>query len=149
MVSKVPALLGGSLVVWAVALAFSTAGPAQASSPQATSNEGIYTKAQADGAKKQFDKICADCHPFTVAAKKKPKDLPLGDEPFFEQWTGRPLTELVTLIALTMPNDGSAVVTEEEAVDLVAYILQQNGYPAGSKPLTKETASAVLARPKK
>lgn len=149
MVSKVPALLGGSLVVWAVALTFSTAGPAQASSPQATSNEGIYTKAQADGAKKQFDKICADCHPFTVAAKKKPKDLPLGEEPFFEQWTGRPLTELVTLIALTMPNDGSAVVTEEEAVDLVAYILQQNGYPAGSKPLTKETASAVLARPKK
>ena len=149
MVSKVPALLGGSLVVWAVALTFSTAGPAQASSPQATSNEGIYTKAQADGDKKQFDKICADCHPFTVAAKKKPKDLPLGEEPFFEQWTGRPLTELVTLIALTMPNDGSAVVTEEEAVDLVAYILQQNGYPAGSKPLTKETASAVLARPKK
>jgi polar amino acid transport system substrate-binding protein len=149
MFSKVPTLLGGSLVVWATVLAFSTAGPAQASAPQATSNEGLYTKAQADGAKKQFDKICADCHPFTVAAKKKPKDLPLGEEPFFEQWTGRPLTELVTLIALTMPNDGSAVVTEEEAVDLVAYILQQNGYPAGSKPLTKASASAVLARPKK
>lgn len=136
-------------MVWAAALAFSAGGPAQASVSQATSNDGIYTKAQADGAKKQFDKICADCHPFTVAAKKKPKDLPLGDEPFFENWTGRPLAELVTLIALTMPNDGSAVVTEAEAVDLVAYMLQQNGFPAGSKPLTKETSSAVLARPKK
>lgn len=149
MVSKIPSLLGGSLVVWAATLAISITGPAQASSPQATSNDGIYTKAQADGAKKQFDKICADCHPFTVAAKKKPKDLPLGDEPFFEQWTGRQLTELVTLIALTMPNDGSAVVTEAEAVDLVAYILQQNGFAPGSKPLTKETSSATLARPKK
>jgi mono/diheme cytochrome c family protein len=149
MRSKVTSLVGGSLVVWAAALAFSATGPAQASAPQATSNDGIYTKAQADGASKQFAKICADCHPFTVAAKKKPKDLPLGDEPFFEQWTGRPLTELVTLIALTMPNDGSAVVTEAEAVDLVAYILQQNGFPAGSKPLTKEAAAAVLARPKK
>jgi hypothetical protein len=149
MVSKIPSLFGGSLVVWAAALAFAITGPAQASSPQATSNDGIYTKAQADGAKKQFDKICADCHPFTVAAKKKPKDLPLGDEPFFEQWTGRQLTELVTLIALTMPNDGSAVVTEAEAVDLVAYILQQNGFAPGSKPLTKETSSATLARPKK
>lgn len=136
-------------MVWAAALAFAAAGPARASSPQATTNDAIYTKAQADGAKKQFDKICADCHPFTVAAKKKPKDLPLGDEPFFEQWTGRPLTELVTLIALTMPNDGSAVVTEAEAVDLVAYILQQNGFPAGAKPLTKETSSATVARPKK
>jgi mono/diheme cytochrome c family protein len=148
MVSRLPTLLGGSLVVWATALAFSASGPAQAAA-QPTSNDGIYTKAQADGAKKQFDKICADCHPFTVAAKKKPKDLPLGDEPFFENWTGRPLAELVTLIALTMPNDGSAVVTEAEAVDLVAYMLQQNGFPAGSKPLTKDTASAVLARPKK
>lgn len=136
-------------MVWAVALAISVSGPANAAPAQGTSNDGIYTKAQADGARKQFDKICADCHPFTVAAKKKPKDLPLGDEPFFENWTGRPLTELVTVIALTMPNDGSAVVTEAEAVDLVAYILQQNGFPAGSKPLTKETASAVLARPKK
>jgi hypothetical protein len=135
-------------VVWAAVVGFSAIGPALAS-PQATSNDGIYTKAQADGAKKQFDKICADCHPFTVAAKKKPKDLPLGDEPFFENWTGRPVAELVTLIALTMPNDGSAVVTDKEAVDLVAYILQQNGFPAGSRPLTKDTAAATLARPKK
>ena len=149
MLSRIPSLFGGTLVVWAAALAFSASGPAQASFTQATSNDGIYTKAQADGAKKQYDKICADCHPFTVAAKKKPKDLPLGDEPFFENWAGRPLTELVTLIALTMPNDGSAVVTEAEALDLVAYMLQQNGFRAGSKPLTKETASAVLARPKK
>lgn len=149
MFSRVHALLGGSLVVWAAALALSAPGPMHASPLQKTSNDGIYTKAQADAAKKQYDKICAECHAFTVAAKKKPKDLPLGDEPFFENWTGRPLTELVTLIALTMPNDGSAVVTDEEAVDLVAYILQQNGFPPGSQPLTKETASAVLARPKK
>ncbi len=114
-----------------------------------TTNDGVYTKAQAAGAKKQFDRICADCHAFTVAAKKKPKDLPLGDEPFFENWSGRPLGELVTLIALTMPNDGSATVTEAEAVNLVAYVLQQNDFPAGSKPLTKESASAIIARPKK
>ena len=114
-----------------------------------TTNDGVYTKAQADKAKAQFDKICADCHPFTVAAKKKEKDLPLGEEPFFQSWEGRPLSEMISTIALTMPNDGSATVTDEEATSLVAYIRQQNGYPAGSKPLTKEMASAVLERPKK
>jgi hypothetical protein len=88
-----------SFVVWMAALAFASTGGAQKS----TTNDGIYTKAQADGAKKQFDKICAECHAFTVAAKKNPKDLPLGDEPFFETWTGRPVSEMVTLIALTMP----------------------------------------------
>ena len=148
MASKTRVLLAGSCLAWATALGASSLA-ARGYATQTTTNDGIYSKAQADGAKAQFEKICAECHPFTVAARKKPKDLPLGDEPFFQQWSGRPLTELVTLIALTMPNDGSAVVSDAEAVDLVAYILQQNGFPAGSNPLTKESASAVLARPRK
>lgn len=116
--------------------------------PQRSTNDGVYTKAQADSAKAQFDKICASCHAFTVAAKKKPEDLPLGDEPFFKTWEGKALSELVSVITLTMPNDGSAVVDEPEALNLLAYILQQNGAPAGSTPLTMESASALLARPR-
>ncbi len=147
MLSRSRIVLTASAVVWISALLFSAAA-ADEGATQKTTNDGIYTKAQADGARAQFDKICADCHPFTVAAKKKPKDLPLGDEPFFQSWSGRAVSEMVTLIALTMPNDGSATVTDEEAVNLVAYILQQNGYPAGSSPLTKDTASAVIEKPK-
>ena len=141
-------MLAGSIVVWVTAVAFS--GTVAGSIPaEKTTNDGVYTKAQADGAKAQFDKICADCHPFTVAAKKKPKDVPLGDEPFFENWNGRTLGELVTTIVLTMPNDGSAVVNDAEAVDLVAYILQQNGFAPGTSALTKAGASEVVVRPKK
>lgn len=149
MLSLFRIVTAGSLAAWVGALAFASSGVEGFSSQQPTTNSGVYTKAQADGAKEQFDKICGDCHAFTVAAKKKPKDLPLGDEPFFESWTGRPLSEMITLIALTMPNDGSATLTDAEAADLVAYILQQNGYPAGPKPLTTESASAVIERPRK
>jgi mono/diheme cytochrome c family protein len=118
-------------------------------SQKPTTNDGVYTKKQADAAKAQFDKICADCHPFTVAGKKKLKDLPLGEDPFYENWTGRPLADMISTIALTMPNDGSAVVSDEEAADLVAYILQQNGFKPGDTPLTKATAGAIVERPKK
>jgi len=151
MISKT-GVLTTAMVVWAAALLFTTAtatGAPGTVASQKTVNDGVYAKPQADGAKAQFEKICASCHGFTVAAKKKPEDKPLGDEPFFEQWTGRPLSELITTIVLTMPNDGSAVVTEAETIDLVAYILQQNGFPAGTAPLTKTDASAVIARPKK
>lgn len=141
------ALAGGSLVVWVSALLFSA--EAAVAPRQATTNDGLYTKVQAENGGKQFQKICASCHPFTVAAKKRPQDIPLGDVPFLENWGGRPLTEMVTVITLTMPNDGSAVVEESEALDLVAYILQRNGYPAGPRPLTKATASAVVVKPKK
>jgi mono/diheme cytochrome c family protein len=148
MVSGTRTLVAGSLIVWAAAIAFATTASAHRAA-QKTTNDGVYSKAQADGAKANYNKICADCHAFTVAAKKRPADLPLGDEPFLKKWNGRSLGELVTLIAMTMPNDGSAVVTDAEAVDLVAYILQQNGFPAGPAPLTKSSASAVMALPKK
>ena len=141
----------GALVVWGSVL-LSSALPAESSpkpvQTKKTTNDGIYTKEQADGARAQFDKICAECHSFTVATKKKPKDKPLGDDPFFEEWTGRPISELVSLIHMTMPDDGSADVTEEEAANLVAYVLQQNGYPAGSAPLAKDSA-AIIERPAK
>ena len=142
---KTRALIAASLGVLATAVYFNTA----VAQTKPTTNDGVYTKAQADKAKAQFDKICADCHPFTVAGKKKVKDRPLGEEPFFEEWEGRPLSELITSIHLTMPNDGSATLTETEAADLTAYILQQNGYPAGKAPLTKASAGAIVARPKK
>jgi len=121
----------------------------RAAAVQQTTNDGIYSKAQADAAKPQFDKLCAECYAFTVATKKQEKDLPLGDEPFLKKWEGRSLDELLTLIVTTMPNDGSAVVNDEETLNLLAYILQRNGYPTGAAPLTKDTAAAIIARPKK
>ena len=150
-------LLAGAVGLWIASIVVaqdgSTAvlrGPVVIVAAQtATTNDGVYTKKQADDAKAQFDKICADCHPFTVAGKKKVKDVPLGEDPFFDNWTGRRLAEMISTIVLTMPNDGSAVVTDEEAANLVAYILQQNGFKAGETALSKANATAVVERPKK
>jgi mono/diheme cytochrome c family protein len=138
-----------SVVVLSAAVGVRASMPSTNPGPQKTTLDAIYTKAQADGAKAQFDKICAECHAFTVAAKKQAADLPLGDEPFFKKWEGKTIDELVSVIVLTMPNDGSAIVSEAEALNLMAYVLQQNGFPAGATPLTKEASAAVLARPKK
>lgn len=137
-----------SVAVWVFAVGAVVATPV-APSVQKSTNDGVYSKAQADGAKAQFDKICAECHPFSDAEKKKPKDVPLGGETFFQNWAGRSLGEMSSTIALTMPNDGSAVVSEEEARNLVAFILQKNGFPAGKQPLDKTGESAVIAKPKK
>ena len=156
---KIRALIATSFVVWISAVVVQPFRAAEvvvqpfraadAAQEKPTTNDGIYTKEQADKASAQYAKICADCHPFTVAGKKKPKDRPLGEEPFFEEWEGRPVADLINNIHLTMPNDGSATLTEQEATDLTAYILQQNGFPAGKKPLARASATAVIQRPKK
>ena len=133
---------------WTVALGGAVSHPSVGAA-QKTTNDAVFSKVQADGARAQYDKLCADCHPFTAAAKKKPADVALGGEEFFENWEGRSVGEMITTIALTMPNDGSAVVSEAEAANLVAYILQRNGAPAGTKALSKDGVTAVIARPKK
>lgn len=134
--------------MWATSLAL--AGTAsQGSTVTKLEGGGFYSKAQADAAKPRFVKVCAECHAFSEAEKKRPNDVALGGDEFLKRWDGRTLDELITLIVMTMPNDGSAVVSEAEAVDLVAYILQQNGFPAGPAPLTKASASRTLAAPKK
>jgi hypothetical protein len=140
-------LVWGSAIALGVAVCSVSAmtGPAA----QQSTNDGIYSKAQADAAKPKFDKLCGECHAFTVAEKKQAQDLPLGDEPFLKKWEGRSLDELLTLVVTTMPNDGSAVVTDDEALDLLAYVLQRNGYKAGTSPLKKAGASAIIERPKK
>jgi hypothetical protein len=43
-----------------------------------------------------------------------------------------------------MPNDGSVVLTEGDTVNLVAHLLQANGYPDGPDPLKFDAASKAI-----
>lgn len=131
---------------WAAAIG--AAATSHTRTTQKTTNDGVYSAAQADKAKADFDKLCASCHAFAIADRKSPNDTVLGGDAFIAKWTGRPVADLVSVITMTMPNDGSAVVEEPQAIDITAYILQRNGYPAGAAPLTKDTAAATFA-PKK
>ena len=102
---------------------------------QKTTQDKVYTKAQAENGGKQFATVCAGCHdPAKVTAGKKPAPPLVGDK-FLSTWDGRTLGELEDQIFTTMPNDGSATLTEDQTADLVAYILQANNFPDGSAAL--------------
>ena len=105
-----------------------------------TVKTGIYSKEQAERGKAVYDKICAACHTFKPSEKSK--DNPdLGGDAFLNKWDKKTVHELATVIYTTMPNDGSAVITEEQTADVIAFILQQNSFPEGAQPF-KWDASA-------
>ena len=105
-----------------------------------TVKAGIYSKEQAERGLAVYEKICAACHTFKPSEKSK--DNPdLGGDAFLNKWDKKTVHELATVIYTTMPNDGSAVLTEEQVTDVVTYILQQNSFPAGDAPF-KWDASA-------
>ena len=57
---------------------------------------------------------------------------PVSGNAFLANWGGRSLADLYTLIRTTMPPGAAATLSEEEHRAALAYILEANGFAAGS-----------------
>lgn len=109
--------------------------------PQRTTRDRVYSRDQAVRGGRQYGQICARCHdPQQIVPGKKPGPILVG-EAFLDQWKDRTIGELSTSIQTTMPSDGSVVLSPEETADLIAYLLQANGFPDGPAVLANDPAS--------
>jgi S-disulfanyl-L-cysteine oxidoreductase SoxD len=111
-----------------------------------TTKDKVYSKEQAARGAAFFHKTCAPCHdPAKKTADKTPGPPLVGPTSVFvENWKDHALGEIFTTILTTMPNDGSVVLTESDTVDLVAHILQINGYPDGPDALKFDAAAKEI-----
>jgi quinoprotein glucose dehydrogenase len=110
-----------------------------AQSRQSTVLDGVYTQQQAQRGAEQYETICATCHEGDEPEANPPK----GSE-FIERWREAPVNFLYQFIRTNMPGNKPGSLTEANYVDLVAYLLQANGYPAGKSELTAANAATVL-----
>lgn len=77
---------------------------------------------------------CAECH----GAELTPSDpdLPTLTAPAFRwSWQTRTLAERFERISTTMPPAGPGDLGDQDYVDIIAFILNFNGYPAGEEEL--------------
>ena len=110
---------------------------------QQTTRDKVYTKDQAARGAEMYAKFCDRCHdPAKVVPGKKPGPPTIGAK-FLETWQDRTLGELFGIIMNTMPSDGSMTPTQDQVLDLVAYLLQANGFPNGDAPLKNDDAMKV------
>jgi hypothetical protein len=65
---------------------------------------------------------------------------------FMTKWETHSVERLYHKIRDTMPSVGSTAVTNKEKLDTVAYILQQNGYPAGATELNDSAPAFASIR---
>ncbi len=115
---------------------------------QKTTKDGLYSAEQATRGGELYVKYCEKCHtPEKVPAGKKPGPPIVGDK-FIETWRDRTVGELFDTILNTMPSDGSATLTAEQALDSTAHILKVNGFPAGKTPMKNDDAmkTAVIVK---
>jgi cytochrome c5 len=97
--------------------------------------DGVYTAAQAERGGAVYETRCRRCH---AGDQHGVNGSSLAGEAFMLHWEGRAVDRLVRRIRDTMPPDAPGTMTETDAVDAVAFLLQRNRFPEGAIELAPE-----------
>jgi len=100
--------------------------------------DGLYTEAQAARGKEAYMKACAECHMPDLAGHEYAGAL--AGFGFQLKWQDASLAEVYGRIR-TMPLGRGGTLPGQEYLDITAFVLQSNGYPAGSEELVAAVAS--------
>ena len=114
-----------------------------------TTQDGVYTEAQAKRGEQTYAKACASCHGADLSGGGQAPAL--GDADFNKEWDGQPLSDLFDRIHATMPADAPGTMQPAEVADVMAFIFAKAHMPSGAVDLPAETAalkSIAFAVPK-
>jgi quinoprotein glucose dehydrogenase len=113
---------------------------AQAAAPATRQSvwEGLYSDAQAMRGRDAYAKACARCHMDDLGGHEYAGAL--AGYPFQMKWEDASVAEVFGRIR-TMPLGEAGSLTAQEYVDILAYVLQANGYPSGGDELTTGIAA--------
>ncbi|MGC2418717.1 MAG: cytochrome c [Candidatus Acidiferrales bacterium] len=155
--SKRTSSVTGGVTALAIALAAvfaayagATARAAQTNAkPTRTTQDGVYTDDQAKEGKTQYSQNCAKCHLDDLSGSGEAQAL-AGDT-FTQTWEGETVNDLFQVTYTTMPPDSPGSLTPEAALDVVAYLLQANQFPAGKDALKNdpEALKSIIITTKK
>lgn len=94
----------------------------------------MFTAAQVEAGQATFLAQCAACHGRDLSGSEAP---PLAGSSFFSAWKSQSTQYLFKYVQEMPP--GGPYLSPEQYLGVVAFILQQNGAPAGAQPLTAAT----------
>jgi mono/diheme cytochrome c family protein len=108
---------------------------------------GVFTPEQATRGSQLYESSCAQCHLSNLKGSEMAP--PLTGEAFLSAWAGKPLRALFSVIVSTMPQSEPGSMSGTDVLDVVAYILEVNGFPSGPTRLASpEDAEAItITRP--
>jgi mono/diheme cytochrome c family protein len=129
--SIVMALAGG-----VVGSGLSVAGSAQPIVESRTVWDAVYSTDQARRGRQQYVRSCAGCHREDLIGDGVTPSL--ADEGFIEHWDKETVEDLFKRIKTTMPADGPGSLADRDYLDVVAFLLKENGFPSGPAELRRQ-----------
>lgn len=98
----------------------------------------LFTAEQAELGRKTYEEKCAFCHAPDLNGRAGPA---LRGKFFAAPSHGYKLRDIFKIVAENMPATSPGSLSHEEYVQVMAYILLNNGYPAGDTAMTFEEIS--------
>jgi quinoprotein glucose dehydrogenase len=126
-----------SLLTAAILLGLSTFAQAQ----QTSTRDGVFTAQQAAAGATLYTRSCIECHGATLRGGEAGPALTGAG--FWNKWAGQSAAVLYQITASTMPVNNPGGFTPQQYASLVAFMLQQNGLPAGATALPDAAAQLV------
>ena len=102
---------------------------------------GRYTETQAAAGKARYDQKCTSCHGGTLQGGAHGPELTGAG--FQEVWGSKTSTDLFAHIKANMPPGEAGSLSDQEYVEVVAYVLKANGHAAGTQALAANAAVAL------
>jgi quinoprotein glucose dehydrogenase len=109
--------------------------------------DGVYTDAQAERGLASYQRACVACHRDDLRGDSTAPSL-VG-ESFLFLWGDMEVGELSARIQKVMPPERPGSLSSQAYTDIVAFILQKNGFPAGERELPAESDAHILITPKR
>jgi alcohol dehydrogenase (cytochrome c) len=97
-----------------------------------TKSGGGYTSAQASRGATVYTQSCVSCHGANLQGESAPA---LTGQIFKQAYGAGTAAQLYDFISRQMPQDKPASLSQQQYLDVTAYILSRNGFAPGSAPL--------------
>jgi mono/diheme cytochrome c family protein len=104
-----------------------------------TTLDGVYTEAQAARGQKIYADSCSGCHSDDLSGGGQAPALTGKD--FNMDWIDLAMSDLFDRTSGTMPADKPGTLKPDQAVDVIAYLLQKGGFPAGQSELPSDSTA--------
>jgi S-disulfanyl-L-cysteine oxidoreductase SoxD len=105
--------------------------------PMRTTLEGVYTNAQADEGFKTYEAVCSKCHGTGTGPAFKGAS-------FLTKWSNQSLYRLWEYMSTRMPYGAPGTLSKDQYLGMLAWILRENGYPAGETPLPDAELNGIV-----
>jgi quinoprotein glucose dehydrogenase len=110
--------------------------------------DGVFTEAQAKRGQAAYTGPCSRCHGYKLDGAPEDPDMlpapPVAGAKFLRKWDGRSLAALLEYTRATMPANNPGFLTDQEFIDIVAYMLSASGAPAAEEDMRADPRTLDL-----